>query len=446
MVFLQLTARTDGSVQKTFEGWIRQHTHPAPFTQTQEICAFDQYVFLGMAHHFQRFSIGIYLDAGIRLEKFYAYATEPKGTMGFMDGQGTWIAAFRNGAWDLNMEAGQSKKSGLFTSQPLDFGRYSFFESLEKQQEYRFAGRLPFFFWALVILTILGFAALPLIFRMSDKLLISPVSRLLEAMDQLGRGDLRIRLPEKANTADVELMNRGFNRMAEEIRSLRIRTYEQEIEKLKTEAINLKLQVNPHMYLNALNTIYSLGRVGKTKEICDFTVLLMQYFRYSFRSDAEFSTVKEELSFVTSYMKIQGMRFPGSFSFAFGMDPSVESTMIPRFIIENFAENTVKYALQSEKETEIIIQVRAQENRLFISIVDDGCGMDETTLQTIRSGKVLEDTSGRHTGIWNSRRRLDFYYGEDYELSITSSLGKGTQVYLSLPMKVPDKAEKLLHQ
>ncbi|MBQ6479661.1 MAG: hypothetical protein IJI45_00955, partial [Anaerolineaceae bacterium] len=162
-------------------------------------------------------------------------------------------------------------------------------------------------------------------------------------------------------------------------------------------------------------------------------------------SDAEFSTVKDEIDFVTSYMKIQGMRFPGSFSFSFGLDPSAENTMIPRFIIENFAENTVKYALQSEKETEIIIQVRAQDNRLFISIVDDGCGMDEATLQTIQLGDVLEDNSGKHTGIWNSRRRLDFYYGKDYELSITSSLGKGTQVYLSLPMKLPNKADEPLH-
>ena len=444
LYIFQNNAHYSGSVQKAFEGWIRQHTLPMPFTQTQEICAFDQYVFLGMTHHFQRFSIGIYMDAGIRLENFYAYAIEPKGTMGFTDMQGTWLAAFQNGAWDLSPETEQIKKSGLFICQPLEFGHYSFFEYLETQQEYSFAGHLPLLFWALVILTLLGFAALPLIFKMSDKLLISPVSRLLEAMDQLGQGNMKIRLPEKANTADVEFMNRGFNRMAEEIHSLRIKTYEQEIEKLKTEAINLKLQVNPHMYLNALNTIYSLGRVGKTKEICDFTVLLMQYFRYSFRSDAEFSTVKDEIDFVTSYMKIQGMRFPGIFSFSFGLDPSVENTMIPRFIIENFAENTVKYALQSEKETEIIIQVRAQDNRLFISIVDDGCGMDEATLKTIQSGEVLEDNSGRHTGIWNSRRRLDFYYGKDYELSITSSLGKGTQVYLSLPMKMPNKADEPL--
>ena len=259
---------------------------------------------------------------------------------------------------------------------------------------------------------------------------------LLYGMNMLANGDLEYRLPEEASSVDIEVLNKEYNRMAEEIKTLRIKTYEQEIEKLKTDAINLKLQVNPHMFLNSLNTIYSLGRVGKTKELCDFSVLLMQYFRYSFRSDSEFSSAKEEMNFVTSYMKIQSMRYPDRFSFSFGIDAEAETVQIPRFIIENFAENTVKYALQSEKETEIIIQVRAQDNRLFISIVDDGCGMDEATLQTIQSGEVLEDNSGRHTGIWNSRRRLDFYYGKDYELSITSSLGKGTQVYLSLPMKM----------
>ena len=77
---------------------------------------------------------------------------------------------------------------------------------------------------------------------------------------------------------------------------------------------------------------------------------------------------------------------------------------------------------------------------------DGSIVMDEATLKTIQSGEVLEDNSGRPTGIWNSRRRLDFYYGKDYELSITSSLGKGTQVYLSLPMKMPNKADEPLHQ
>ena len=109
--------------------------------------------------------------------------------------------------------------------------------------------------------------------------------------------------------------------------------------------------------------------------------------------------------------------------------------------ILDVAENSVKAGASL---TQILLT--EQDGMLKLEIVDDGCGMDDATLQKIQSGEVLEDNSGRHTGIWNSRRRLDFYYGKDYELSITSSLGKGTQVYLSLPMKMRNKADELLHQ
>lgn len=432
----QNNAQYGRDAQEQFEEWIRARVFHTPFSQAKDACVLERHVFLGITHHFQRFSIGVYIDAGKKLENYYEFALEPKGTLGILDGNNVQIAALTDGNWDLSNGLSLSENDGFLIRQPLQFGDYVFFEQLSKNKEMLDVGRLPVLFWALVAMTLVGFAAMPMIYRLSNRLLICPVARLLDAMEDLGQGNLKKRLPEAASTVDVEFMNKGFNRMAEEIQSLRIKTYEQEIEKLKTEAINLKLQVNPHMYLNALNTIYSLGRVGKTKELCEFTVLLMQYFRYSFRSDAEFGTVKDEMAFVSSYMKIQGMRFPGRFSYAFGVEPAAESIKIPRFIIENFAENAVKYALQSEKETEIIIQTRLQEHDLFVSIVDDGCGMDETTLSQIRSGHVVEDSAGRHTGIWNSRRRLDFYYGNRYELSITSALGKGTQVYLRIPAEI----------
>ena len=169
----------------------------------------------------------------------------------------------------------------------------------------------------------------------------------------------------------------------------------------------------------------------------------MQYFRYSFRSDAEFSTVEDEMKFVASYMNIQAIRYPNRIVYTSDIAEDVKMKKIPRFIIENFAENTVKYALRSNKETNIVIRAAAVDDRIQVSIEDDGCGMDEDTLTAIQSGRVVEDSAGRHTGIWNSRRRLDFYYQDQYDLQITSSLGIGTKVFLSFPASIPLKPPEM---
>ena len=189
----------------------------------------------------------------------------------------------------------------------------------------------------------------------SDRMMIRPVSKMLGAMERIREGDLTVRLPEKASSADIEFMNKRFNLMVTEIKELRIKSYEQEIEKLKTDAINLKLQVDPHMFLNCLNVMYSLGRTGRTEQVCDFSVQLMNYFRYSLRSDAEFSSLREELNFVTSYLNIQKVRFPDRFTYSFDIQKEAESIQIPRLLVENFVENVVKYAMRCDGITHILI-------------------------------------------------------------------------------------------
>ena len=40
-----------------------------------------------------------------------------------------------------------------------------------------------------------------------------------------------------------------------------------------------------------------------------------------------------------------------------------------------------------------------------------------------------------HIGVWNCRRRLEVFYGGDASMSIVSSPGEGTQVWLDLPFR-----------
>ena len=67
-------------------------------------------------------------------------------------------------------------------------------------------------------------------------------------------------------------------------RDLKIRIYEHEIAMEKEKLMNLRLQINPHLLLNSLNTISKSGGQWKTAEIQEFSLNLSKYFRYSLRN------------------------------------------------------------------------------------------------------------------------------------------------------------------
>ena len=62
---------------------------------------------------------------------------------------------------------------------------------------------------------------------------------------------------------------------------------------------------------------------------------------------------------------------------------------------------------------------------MVLKVIDDGIGFGE--------GKV----SSMGTGLVNIRKRLHFYYGDEFSLDIKSQPQKGTEVTMVLPF-VPD--------
>lgn len=202
------------------------------------------------------------------------------------------------------------------------------------------------------------------------------------------------------------------------------------------------------MLLNSLNTIYNLNRTGKIEQSNEFTRLLTKYFRYVLRSEVGLVTVREEMDFVHDYLQIQKIRFPDSFVNVYSVEEEAEEVLIPQLLIQNFVENAIKYGLNLGDETEILIVVRLEGERLILSICDTGNGMEPETLKLLQEGRIIEDQMGRHIGVWNCRRRLKYYYGDDYVISITSGKGQGTQVWMELPARPMEQEEaaRKVHQ
>ena len=228
-------------------------------------------------------------------------------------------------------------------------------------------------------------------------------------------------------------LNRKFNSMAQRIETLKIQVYEKELERMDIEAMNLRLQVNPHFIMNCLNTIFSLAKSSNVANIRKFTKYLANYLRFSLWHTSGSVQLYEEMRCVHNYVEVQKIRYPGRFTYTENIDESLMGLRLPSLMILNFVENSIKYALKMEDEIEVIVIVREEEGDMVISICDTGNGMDGATLEKIRGGEAFENESGKHIGIWNCRRRLNMLYGERMYFNITSSPGSGTQVFMRIP-------------
>lgn len=295
-----------------------------------------------------------------------------------------------------------------------------------------FLGAIPVMYWVLLVISFLSVFLIFGLWRMLKRRVVGPIKYLEDAMKQLETQhlDYRITQVEDGETDEFRYLYEGFNRMAEEVES----SYQKEIKMVKAQLDNLRLQVNPHMLLNSFHIIYSLAQSKNYECIQEFSLHLVEYFRYALKETDSFVTLQKEMAFVENYIGIQKIRFPGAFTCVYNIQPGAERAMVPPLLIQNFVENAMKYALVPDKLIEVLINVRREEDKLFLSVCDTGSGIREEVLERLKSGEVYVDKLGRrHIGIWNCRRRMEVFYGDKASLNIISSRGQGTQIWLELP-------------
>lgn len=312
-----------------------------------------------------------------------------------------------------------------FSVMPVEFRLY--FPEDTMRNRISFRDRL------LLSMTFLLAAFIPVFLLAIKKWFLTPMRKVSSAMQEILSGNIDYRIQKFSDTREFCDIEQAFNHMLDYSQNLKIEAYELKLEKEEEELINLKLQINPHLLLNSLSVIHSLAFNQKTEEIRDFSYNLSKYFRYALRNASEFVTVRSEIEFVKAYSQVQRVRHPDAFYVMFDVEEDLMEELIPPLIIQNFVENSTKYAIKPDQEIEIFVILRRDGDMLRLAICDDGRGIEAGLMQKILAGEIVEDSRGRHVGIWNCVKRLHSFYGEKADFRITSRKGEGTQVWMEFP-------------
>lgn len=289
---------------------------------------------------------------------------------------------------------------------------------------------------------------LPLLYLLLlRKIILTPINRIIKTMKKIQKGDLDVRIHSNETLEEFKIVNETFNNMMTEIHDLKINVYEERLSKQRAELQHLQLQVQPHFFLNSLNIIYSLAQTQNYKLIQEMTLSLVQYFRYMFRSNLSFVTLKDELQHVKNYMRIQELRFPNSLYCEVDADEAIMDFEIPPLVIQTFAENTVKYAVTMDEPIYLWINVEqySYENNKYlkISIRDTGKGFSEEILKELQQGNRIVDENGEHIGAWNVRKRLKLLYSGQGKISFSNGTSPiGAVIEILLPWEIKSDIEE----
>jgi len=143
--------------------------------------------------------------------------------------------------------------------------------------------------------------------------------------------------------------------------------------KTSAELKALQSQINPHFLYNALNSIASLAHknADKTEKMA---LSLSDLFKYTInRKGKKDSTIGDEVEMVKNYLEVEQIRFDDRLNFIIEVDPSLENTKIPMFLIQPLIENAVKHGISKlENNGQITLRIQKSEAGITIIVEDNG--------------------------------------------------------------------------
>lgn|GEM_PF-6919723 len=294
-----------------------------------------------------------------------------------------------------------------------------------------------------IALTCICFALLLIVYFRFFERIYRSINQFLTHMKNVEAGDINAKIQIEDNL-EFQRLSIGFNSMMSRINELNEKNLDyqkkvllKEIENKHIQLLALQTQINPHFLYNTLECINSMGVLYNSWEIQEMATSLAFIFKYSVKGE-HLVFVQDEIDVIEYYINIQQIRFPNKFNVVYEIDQNILSYKMLKFILQPIIENNFKHGIENSTDFyTIYIRGEAINNKLVISICDNGAGMDEERLREVQRdlNNSEETLSERYSiGLSNINKRLHLYYGSEYGINIESKKQVGTKVILTMPL------------
>lgn len=280
-----------------------------------------------------------------------------------------------------------------------------------------------------------------------------PLQRLAEAAEQVANGSLVAEVSGPVANDEVGIVTAAFNQMVVSLKdnmeqarqrialesAMKEKQLLMEAHLKDTQLKYLQSQINPHFLFNTLNACAQLAMLEGADRTCTYVQNVADFYRYNVRKKDGVATLAEEIGLVNNYIYIINVRFSGEIHFIKEIEEGVTDVPMPAMILQPLVENSINHGLRDvEWEKKIWLSVYRENNRICVSVRDNGIGISPEQTQSILNNDLNGNGLQEHTtgvGLRNVIGRLRLFYNRDDVMEITSTgSGMGTEVAVFIPV------------
>lgn len=271
--------------------------------------------------------------------------------------------------------------------------------------------------------------------------IIKSVQSTIYGMNEMKKGNLNVKVKVDGKDEIGEIAE-TFNEMSVRIQDLISEKEETAIKQKNAEIKALEAQINPHFIYNTLDSINWMaieqGEFEISKVLRDLGIIL----RYSINKSNEKATLKMVKEWLDKYIELQRMRFGYSFSCSIDIDKSLDDAYIYKLLLQPFIENSILHGFEGMEEGGVLrINIFPDETgeRMCIIIEDNGLGMSQEKVDEFNDRERAVKNDRGSIGLHNAFSRMELYYGNKAEWTVSSVEGMGTVIVLKLPIEMRDE-------
>ncbi len=292
----------------------------------------------------------------------------------------------------------------------------------------------------IIMIILLMAMMLAVINRVVSVRISSPILKLNDSVREYEAGEKpKIYI---GGSQEIQHLGNSIQRSYEQIDRLMQQIVKEQNERRKSELDALQSQINPHFLYNALDSITWMIEGERNDDAVYMISELAKLFRISLSRGQTVIRVQDELQHAKSYMNIQKIRYKNNFNVIFDVDPDVYSYCSVKLVLQPLLENAISYGVSGMDELgEIRVTAQKQEERIILSVADNGLGMSEEEAELVLTDSDRIHKRGSGVGLINVNNRIQMLFGKEYGLVVESEPDEGTTVSICMPA-VPYTDEK----
>ena len=193
--------------------------------------------------------------------------------------------------------------------------------------------------------------------------------------------------------------------------SLEIAQKEAQAHKLQADLTQLRYQLQPHFFFNALNNIYSLIEFDpqKAQQSVHSLSKLMRHFMQN--SDQKQISLAEEVDFLQQYISLMQLRLTDKTTVQVDFPKQVPQLTIAPLLFISLVENAFKHGVSATSTTTLSFSLRVEGDTIIFR-------SENTKIPT------QESLYSSGIGIDNLKKRLTLLYPERHQYTIEEKEGK----------------------